>query len=247
MKFNAAQLERPQAERSSTNRLRLIWKDPATSRYQHVGWFTYANDGQYQFQYVRDLPDSFEPLEQFPDPSETYQSKDLPAFFANRVMSRGRASYASYVSWLGLDTKALPVELLARTGGGRATDTFHLVESFGQEDGISSCRFFVSGIQHTSNGLELVTHLHEGDHLSLVDEPDNKHNPRAILLNRRDVQLGWIPDWLVNDIHSLQSRGDVQVRVEQINPDAPARLRVLCKLEFRRNSSGRGRIGSTAA
>ena len=226
-----------QTKKSGASRLRLIWKDPSTGRYHNVGWFTYTDDGQYRFQYSPHLPDSFELLVQFPDTSKTYESKNLPAFFANRVMSRRRASYASYVSWLGLDTEALPVELLARTGGGRATDTFHLVASFGQGDGVSSGRFFVSGIQHVPNGAELVSVLSEGDQLTLVDEPENQYNPRAILVTHSDERLGWVPDWLVNDVHELRSHGDVQVQVEQINTEAPARLRVLCKLEFRSNRS----------
>lgn len=225
-----AVFERVESSNTQARSLRLIWKDPETSRYHEVGWFTQKEAGSYRFQYSPQLPESFELLAQFPLPDKVYDSEDLPAFFANRVMSRGRASYSRYVEWLGLDTSALPVELLARTGGGRVTDTFHLVDSFAMDAVNNEGRFFVSGIQHTDNGLKLAEALHAGQQISMEDEPSNPHNPRAILLVVGGNKLGWVPDWLVDDIHRLRALGEVRIFVDQVNREAPARLRVLCRL-----------------
>ena len=77
-----------------------------------------------------DDPD-FVPLLEYPDPESAYVSNELPAFFANRVLSAARPNCARYLDWLGvdaLDDQDVPFEVLARTGGGRATDTFHVVD-----------------------------------------------------------------------------------------------------------------------
>ena len=99
-------------------RLRLIWKDPKTGRYSHVGWLEALADGRYCFRYTPEAVDidGFTYVSQYPDPSQTYVSEVLPAFFANRIMNRRRPSYDQYVGWLGLDPDALPVEIMARTG-----------------------------------------------------------------------------------------------------------------------------------
>lgn len=62
-------------------------------------------------------------------------------------------------------------------------------------------------------------------------EPSNAHNANAIQLVALGEQLGWIPDWLVNDVHSLVENHSVRVYGERVNLDAPSRLRVLCRLE----------------
>lgn len=224
-------LERVQQLSPGTRSLRLIWKDPATGRHYQVGHFTQLEDGRYRFYYEDDLPSSFTPLAQFPETDQVYESEDLPAFFANRVMTRSRSSYPLFVSWLGLNNDSLPIELLSRTGGGRVTDTFHLVDSFNLADGACSGRFFVSGIQHSPDSTQILARLHEGQELHIVDEPDNPQNPGAMLLTIDGEKLGWIPDWLVDDVHALREESSTRIFVEQINLDAPARLQVLCRLD----------------
>lgn len=123
---------------------------------------------------------------------------------------------------------------MARTGGGRATDTFHLVEDFAPQEGLASGRFFVSGIQHQAEGEDVAGFLRPGTRLQLRDEPTNPYNERAIVLDAEGKPLGWIPDWVVDEVHRLRrGAGAVRVTVEQVNLDAPARLRVLCRLEAR--------------
>ena len=132
----------PEQEVRADRKFRLIWKNPDDGGYHEVGQFMHLRDGRYVFAYRQDVGsvDGFHPLLQFPDTGRTYVSEVLPAFFANRVMSRKRVNYGEYVGWLGLTEDALPVEILARTGGGRATDTFHVVDSFEEHDGrLRSC------------------------------------------------------------------------------------------------------------
>lgn len=209
--------------------MRLIWKNPTTRRYSQVGRFEYLNDGQYTFHYSGQLPDDFSGLAEFPDITRAYVSHRLPAFFANRVMSRERRSYDDYLGWLGLDPDALPIEVLARTGGGRATDTFHVVSNFDLIGGKTEGRFFVSGVQHQPSGEAVASQLVAGDQLEVKEEPNNVYNDRALLLAREGAVLGWVPDWLLPDIENLREVCDLQFRVEKVNLGAPARLRVLVR------------------
>ncbi|RRD04700.1 hypothetical protein EII34_09150 [Arachnia propionica] len=220
-------------------KFRLIWKNPVDGGYHEVGQFEHLRDGRYVFAYREDVGsvDGFHPLLQFPDTGRPYVSEVLPAFFANRVMSRKRVNYGEYVGWLGLTEDALPVEILARTGGGRETDTFHVVDSFEEHDGRCEGWFFISGVRHQNEAV--ARELKVGDQLELCDEPDNPVNPRAILLTTDGTPVGWVPDWLVDTVHRLRETNEVEVFVDQVNLDAPSRLAVLCRLEAGQLSTGR--------
>lgn len=214
--------------------LRLIWKHPDSNRYYEIGKFSALVDGSFVFAYderVSEVPD-FAGFGPFPNLEGQYVSHRLPAFFANRVMSSRRPSFEEYVGWLGLNRDAAPVEILARTGGGRATDTFHVVEDYDPEADTVEFRFFVSGIRHRNPGA--LDSIELGSELSLQDERDNKINPKAILLTSSGDPLGWVPDWLVDDVHSLRANGHVRITVDRINRDAPPRLQLLCRLRWDR-------------
>lgn len=213
-----------------TKKLHLVWKDPETRRYHRVGQFESLRDGRYAFAYaprVQDL-DSFSPLVQYPDLTRVYLSADLPAFFANRVMSSKRPSFESYLGWLGLSSEAPPVEILARTGGVRATDTFHLVDTFEPVNGRAEGVFFVSGVRYKDSDWRS---LQPGQELHLLDDPANPANAKAILLTKDGVEVGWVPDWLVDNVHEFRTAArQLSVAVEQVNPDAPLHLAVQCRL-----------------
>ena len=119
-------------------RLFLIWQNPDTRKFTRVGLLSELVDGRYVFHYTADAEaaDGFHPLAQFPDVTRTYVSNALPAFFVNRLMSKKRQSYPDYLNAIGIDAPGLdtPMELLARTGGPRNTDTFHLVEDLVADD-----------------------------------------------------------------------------------------------------------------
>ncbi len=215
-------------------RLLVIWQEPSSRRLIKVARLTELYDG-YRFEYLPGSEDpSFEPLQSFPALDRTYWNAHLPAFFQNRVMSRQRASFPQYAQWLGLDPAVdAPFEVLARTGGERATDTFHIVEepSVGP-DGLTVIRFFASGLRHLEGSDERLRRMGEGDLLYLRPEPDNPVNPRALLIDvHANEPIGWVPDWLLGDVHGLRSEAEAaELIAEQINVEAPAHLRLLCRL-----------------
>lgn len=195
-------------------------------------------DGRFSFAYTEDAraAEGFYPLPQFPDIDRTYVSNALPAFFVNRLMSRKRDSYPDYLDALGIDSPELdaPMELLARTGGPRATDTFHLVESLvAGNDGVVTSRFLASGVRYLdADGARLGT-LRDEEQLHLRSEPDNPVNERAQLICAGSGEpVGYVPDWLLADLEGLQaSSNELKIFAERVSPDAPPHLRLLCRIE----------------
>lgn len=180
------------------------------------------------------------PLLEYSDPDSPYISNELPAFFANRVLSVARPNYARYLDWLGVDAlndQDVPFEVLVRTGGGRATDTFHVVDLPISDDDALSSRFFVSGIRYTDRADQALSSLHNGAELRLKLEGENPSNPRAVIVNTGDGQkVGYVPDWLCSDVWELiEQSWNVSVVAERINPGAPAHVRVLCRIDAQRS------------
>lgn len=109
----------------------------------------------------------------------------LPAFFGNRVMDTGRGDYAEYRGWPGLASHGAdtPFEVLVRTGGGRATDTFHVVDDLRAEGRSVTTRVFVSGIRHVPGAADQISSLRAGAPLVLRADPGNRHTPLALLVD----------------------------------------------------------------
>ena len=179
----------------------------------------------------------FEPFLAFPDLNRVYERDGaLFPFVANRVMSPRRPDFGQYITALGLTAyEADPLEILARSGGERATDTIHVVP-FPERDGNVEWRhFLVSGIRHRPGAPERIDRLQEGDGLLLRPEPDNKKNPAAMLLDLEHGEpVGWLPDYLLPEFHGHVGAGHTAaVYVVKANgPEVPWHLRLLCRLEF---------------
>lgn len=222
---------------SVAGRVLLIWQNPTTRWFSRVGALERLTDGRYAFRYLPAAEDpAFYPLAEFPKLDAIYVSTDLPAFFGNRVMSRQRESYEEFRRWIGLDSLGAdtPFEVLVRTGGPRATDTFHVVDDlFLDSEGSVVSRFLASGVRHIPGATDRLARLEVGTELALRDDPENPVNDRAILMDVvADLPVGFIPDWLVDDVHELRERSSsIRIFAERINPDAPPHLRLLCRLE----------------
>lgn len=225
-------------------RLLVVWRNPSTRRFSTVARLDQLEDGRFAFSYVDSakFEDEFYPLDEYPDVHGTYVSDTLPVFFANRVMSVDRASYGEYLERLGLATLSsaeVPMEVLVRTGGGRATDTFHIVEAPVDEADRFESRFFVSGIGHIDGAPERVHSLRAGAVLRLRPEPSNEINDRAVLIDiEAERPIGWVPNWLCDQVSAMIDDGfELHASVEQVNVEAPLRLQVLCRIEAVRMAS----------
>lgn len=218
-------------------RLFLIWQNPDTRRFIRVGVLSELVDGRYAFEYTDGAEaDGFHPLVQFPDINKAYVSDSLPAFFVNRLMSKKRPSYPAYLDAIGIDAADLetPMELLARTGAPRATDTFHLVDDLAaEENGCVVSRFLASGVRHIDGSLDALSRVRPGDQLQLRSDRDNPVNQRAQLVCASSGDaLGYVPDWLLGDLEELLQRAhSYRVVAERVTPEADPHLRLLCRIE----------------
>lgn len=228
-------------------RLFLIWRQPSTRRFVRVARLDVMTAGGYRFEYESGVGqlDGFFGLDEYPDTLVPRVVDAMPAFFRNRIMSSERDSYSRYLGWLDLEqiepaTADVPLEILVRSGGGRATDTFHVVEAPVRGNGLFITRFFVSGLSHVEAADQVLTHLSAGDVLVLRDEPDNPSNPLAVALDSVDrLQIGWVPDWLCGELQDLRVSGySLRAFVERVNLAAPSHVRVLCRVEGQQGSVG---------
>lgn len=229
---------------SSRRTLVLVWQNPTTRRFLKVGQLDALPGNRLVFHYLPTAGDdpAFQPLLEFPDLNAAYVSDEVPAFFANRILSADRPGYDDYLRWLGIEDANLadvPFEVLARTGGGRVTDTFHVVDfPLDLADSFQS-RFFVSGVRYVDGSGAVIAALTDGVPLELALDESNPQNPKAVLVNaQQGGTIGYVPDWLCADVHGrIQSGWEVAAVAERVNPGAPAHVRVLCRLEARRSQS----------
>ncbi|NMO02953.1 hypothetical protein HH308_17210 [Gordonia sp. TBRC 11910] len=221
----------------ASRRLFLIWQNPDTRKFVRVGVLSELVDGRYVYEYTDGAHgDGFHPLVQFPDLDRVYVSRGLPAFFVNRLMNNRRPSYPDYLNAIGVDSPDLetPMELLARTGGPRFTDTFHLVDDFtSNDDGLIVTRFLASGIRHIAGSDDALKRVHPGDRLELRAERENPVNRRALLVCAvSDEALGYVPDWLLEDLTALRARSEsFEIYAERVSPDEHPHMRLLCRVE----------------
>jgi transcriptional regulator with XRE-family HTH domain len=229
----ALRAEPVEAERE----FRVVWQNLQTRQLVHVGWL-HVREARYGFEYTPDaeLDRDFQPFVAFPDLRRRYEANNLFPFFAHRIVTTAEPGFDDLVDALGLsrDT-ATPVELLARSWGRSTHDTIQIVpEPEHHSDGSSSRLFLVSGVSHADEDhpeqvSKLVANLKIGQRLDLRDEADNPVDSKAIIIEVSGHRIGWIPAYLLGEVH--KSRERVDVFVERANgPRTPWHLRLLCRL-----------------
>lgn len=218
---------------------RIIWQDPTSRALVHMGWLEFTGS-QFVFSYTDDARTSehFEPFPPFPLLDHSYVSDDLFPFFAVRLISTADPTFDAVLDAIGLTrSEATPAELLARSPDSQH-DTIQVVpEPTEAEDGKLVRTFLVSGVRHADGLLgggldETMVGLEPGTPVELVPEPNNPHNPRALQLVHESTVIGWIPDYLVDEVHGCFDAGrPIAVTIERANgPEVPWHVRVQCRL-----------------
>ena len=235
IRIPSLQRKRPARRRE----FRVIWQDHTTRSLVHVGWLEFTGE-EFLFSYTdqaRSHP-RFQPFPRLPFTKEAHRSGELFAFFALRVTSTADPQHDAVLDALGLDRdEATPAELLARLPES-PHDTIQVVpEPTEQPDGTTTRVFLASGVRHADEQnpgtvSRLIENLPAGAALDLVPEPQNPHNPEALHLAADGTRVGWIPDYLLTEIHGhLNSDHRLSVTVARANgPDTPWHLRLLCQL-----------------
>ncbi|MGB5634871.1 MAG: HIRAN domain-containing protein [Waterburya sp.] len=221
----------------------LAWQDYTSRVWFPIGRLTF--DGiRYQFVYIKGAKDaeqrySFQPLISFPQWNEVYYSTHLFPVFANRLMSRSRPEYPSFVERLNISLdEDDPMVLLARSEGKRETDSltvFPCPEP--DESGKYELNFFAHGLRYLPEGaISKIEQFQVGDRLWLAHESQNEYDKRALTLHTPDHYIvGYCPRYLLSNVFDILMRSPqlVEVRVERINQfPTPLKFRLLCKMVY---------------
>lgn len=170
------------------------------------------------------------------DLHKRYVSEELFPLFSNRLLGDSRPEYPDYVRWLSVDhKKADPMQLLARSGGKRATDGLCVYpEPEPNERGEIELFFFSHGLRYLGETtLERINRLKPGDRLQLRPDDENAHDHYALVVETEEpVALGYCPRYLNQDLRRAIDMAAVELTVEKINPDALLQFRLLCKAVF---------------
>lgn len=226
------------ADRSLDRRLAVAWQHPETRRITAVGLLT-CSQSSYSFSYLRSATavQGFQPFFGFPDLERSYVAAALFPLFAQRVMRQTRPDFDSYRQALRLETDASDWSILGRSQGQREGDGIRVFPEPQVEDlGGTTSTFFVSGLRHRMREdrrvAAVLSELTPGEPLSLVDEPTNKEDARALLVTEATgVTLAWVPSVLLSYVHTVRSIAEPSLTVVGTNGmDVPAAYRLLVNL-----------------
>jgi hypothetical protein len=223
-------------------KLFIIWQDPLKRRWYPVGQLTFEKN-VYRFVYTKgaERADESKRFIRFGRMQKlyiTYESDELFPLFANRLLSEKRPEYENYIKWLKLDKnnhENRQLEMLAITGGSRKTDSLEILPCpWPTKEGKYEVFFFSHGISHLEKSIvKQVNKLKPEDRLFLMFDIQNRVDPMAITLRTDDpvMIVGYCPRYLTEDFRQILDKCDpsvLQVKVEQVNIDAPLQLRLLC-------------------
>ena len=167
-----------------------------------------------------------------------YYSQELFPLFANRILNCSRPEYRDYLRWLAMnpDKENDPMQLLARSGGERATDELYVFAYPETNDQGDLELFFLSnGLRYLdSANLQCIGQLQTGDGLTLRREADNEHDAFALVIETKDlIKVGYCPRYFNRDLCQIMEKTTIRLTVERLNDDAPIQFRLLCKAVFK--------------
>lgn len=212
---------------------------------RHNSWYTIGrfdcDENEYRFKYlagaVRAQQEAdFGGVAQFPDVEREYVSSNLFAFVGNRLLSKRRPEYDEQTRRLGLEPTDLhPFDILSRSYGRRATDTYELYPAPLRTDNGISLHFFSRGVRYLDEDLKKLWQNDEpAAPLQLQREPDNSHDPHAIEIFDHDARkLGYVPRYYTVSLSQLlQENCDYQLKLVRHNKEPGfVRQRFLLHLE----------------
>ena len=217
--------------------LYVAWQDTDTREWIPVALLSEAVGG-YSLRYTRGAKrcSDFAGLGRMNDLEKVYYSQTLFPFFQNRVISKSRPEYKSYLGWLGLtNVTDDPLSVLSITGGLRATDSFELILAPHTEGNKLALDFFPRGLRYMPPAtVAAIATLTPGTRLYLLRDIQNRFDPKALLLrtDAPNLAIGFLAKYYCAGLDRLLTlnANDVIVEVKQVNIDAPLDMRLLCTL-----------------
>ncbi|MEP9390924.1 hypothetical protein ABLE92_11465 [Gordonia sp. VNQ95] len=225
---------------SATSRLIVTRRDVDDSTYRPIGYLDRVrrdDADRYEFTYLAAVADQvgFVPVIGFRDRHRHYSSPRLFPSFAERVISAKRPDRPQYLATLDLAGDADAWEILSASGGHREGDPIELVSlpTYSPDTGATEAHFLAHGVRHRGAKVsEHITGLADDHVLTLLPDPTNPRDPRAIQIMDGDLHLGFVPSPLLDYVYSVLDGGDHTLTVVRANPpETHAHLRLLLRLE----------------
>ena len=216
-----------------SRRIYLSWQSPADGC-QHIVGRLERSLGRYRFVYTQGVKNRrFLPVMGMSDLHRAYESETLFPIFKNRLLSERRPEYPRYIRWLGLaEGNVDELEVLARSEGRKATDSFQTHPDLTAENGRVEVCFCVHDVLQCESEARLDC-LTAGERLQLKFEADGADRRVALVcVGQPERRLGYLPPYLTSVAGDFlrQWPDSVEVRVKRINEEAPYDLKLLCSM-----------------
>jgi hypothetical protein len=184
------------------DRLFVIWGAPSDGGRHVVGHLTRDRSaGRFRFWYEPDLSAAkkhgFALFPSFPEPrveSAPYEARYLFATFADRIPSPQRADAAAMLASWGVAHSDDQFEILAKSGGLRATDRIELAEYRAHDDQLATpLEFRVAGSKYVAADIRAA--LTAGAELRFEREPENQFDAAATIIATTSdgKRAGYVP------------------------------------------------------
>ena len=145
-----------------------------------------------------------------------------------------RPDFNDYLRSLALSDGATAVDMLAVSGGHRATDSYEVFPRLAKDAaGNFVCRFFLHGGRHVNEAAQKrLDCLKESEQLYVAVELTNPLKELALQIQTVDYHMiGWTPRYLAPDLVTVKAPGTLEARVVRVNPmPVPSEQRVLIEL-----------------
>lgn len=183
---------------SAIDRLLVIWGEPSAGNRQIIGHLA-RGSGELRFWYAADLSEAmkrgFRLLPEFPEhrvETAPYVERYLFPLFAERIPALTRHDAKAMMQAWGVEHPDDQFEVLAKSGGIRATDRLELAEYRPDDDALAEpLEFRIAGRRYIP--ADELARLEVGCSVSLRPEPANPKDPTAVIVDRYGKRAGYVP------------------------------------------------------
>lgn len=218
----------------------ILWQDKthAGRMWHAVAKLAQTESGTYLLNYTEGAKNPrFQPFPRMTDKLKRYESIELFGFLKNRIPPASRPEHEALFDWCNLSSESSYLDLLAISGGEKATDNYRVISVPENQNEKYLNTFFVSGIRYlTKEQKSKIELLKENETIEYKLEDLNQNDPKAVLLFEKQYEstVGYYPRYLTDDLRKLHSlHSSITIKVVKVNLDAPEQFRLLCATEAR--------------
>lgn len=207
-----------------TDRIYLTWRKDIDKR-RHVIGVLERNGDAYTFEYIKEnveiakKEDNFLYYEPFNNIEHKY-SDNVLEFFKRRLLNPQRRDYEDFLNyWGAISYKNDTFSLLGLTGAKLLTDKFEFIAPHNELP--AKFNTDISWLNTKSVGLvnqiKTLTFQEIEENISLVQEPDNSYDPKAVKVLFKGESLGYIKSIHCENIFdALNNNRKIKINIANI-------------------------------